>query len=570
MFVLQIFVMRNGALESVEMACGDRIVIGPEGAEVPLAGAGGAAVALTLHGERIVATPLSGAVRIDGEVAEQVTAISASSELCLGAVAVKVRRPSVARAAPATVELGEATARAATVPDAPVLVLATTVVEEPEAALAPFACLVDDGEAEEEEEEPDWSLVDALARPLGAARGGLVEVIRSEGERVLEHALLDGGEVFALGGRALVRRLDKGGCEITLPPGAAARARRGGELTDVLAGPTPVSLVLATGDAATVRVGAAVLLVRFAERPRVFWSAAERLARRAEQRAQAWCASAGLALTSAWAGTMWLLEYRDRELAMPLDDDDITQWPDFEMEMKRPPPEVEPVPEPMPEPTPGAEPAPARELRPKSPKAPAADRPKSVLDVAAGLPALKTNRAVDAARANMRAPLPARPGGLIIAGQIERGPGTSAGSIGGSGLNTAAGSQALAKGAGALTRGEGRAIGGTVGSGKLRDLRVAESDGLSREQILKVINAHIGQIQSCYERGLRDDPGIAGRVQVAWTITPAGEVSVTRIQTSTLGSAAVEQCMLDRIGHWRFPAARTRSQVVFPFSFSAL
>lgn len=569
MFVLQIFVMRNGALESVEMAAGDRIVVGPHDADVPLAGTGGAAVALALDGERLVATPLSRDVRIDGEVAAVATAITSASELCLGAVAVKVRRPAAVRAAPATVELGEVAALPATVPDAPLLVLATTVVEEPEPAPTPFACLVDDDE-QVEDDEPDWSLVEALARPTDAAKGGLVEVIRSVGERVLEHVLLDVGEEFALGGRPLVRRGNHGGCDITLPPGAAARARRGAELTDALAGPTPLSLALASGDAATVRVGPSILLVRFAERPRIAWSAAERLARRAEQRAQAWCASAGLALTSAWAGTMWLLEFRDRELAMPIDDDDVTQWPDFEMEMKRPPPKQEPVVEPTPEVSPGAAPAPARAARPKSPKALGPDRPRSVLDVAAGLPAVMTNRAVDAALANMRAPLPGRPGGLIIAAQIQRGPGSSGSTIGGSGLSTMAASQALAHGAGALAPTEARAIGGTVGRGKLRDLHLADEQGLTREQILKVINGHVGKIQSCYERGLRDDSAIAGRVQVAWTITPAGEVAVTRIQTSTLGSASVEQCILDSIDSWRFPAARMRSQVVFPFSFSAL
>lgn len=581
MFVLQIFVMRNGALESVEMACGDRIVIGPGQADVPIVGAG-ATVVLTLEGERIVATPLSPAVRVDGEVAVGPVTVNAASELCLGDVAVKVRRPVQVRATPPAVELGTAggdAALAVTVADALVIapaaeavtVAVTVPVTVPEAASAaplPFTDLLDAyADDDEDDDEPDWSLVETLARPSDGAKGPLVEVLHSAGERVIEHALLDDERAFAFGGRALVRRRARGGCDLVLPPGAAARCRRGGELTDVLAGPTPLSMALEPGDAATVKVGDAVLLVRFAERPRTVWSAVDRLALRAEQRVQAWCASTGLALSGAFAGTLWLLEYRDRDLAIPLDDD-IECWTEVVVEMKEPPA----PPERQPGPTPLADAAPTRAATPASPTSPARPSPSkapSVLDVAAGLPAIKSNRAVDAALANMRAPLPGRPGGLIIAAQIARGPGTGS-TIGGSGLPTGAGTKALAAGAGDMTRGDARAIGGTVKRGQLRDLKLQEEQGLSREQILKVINANVGKIQGCYERGLRDDPSIAGRVQVAWTIAAGGDVTGTRIQTSTLGAPSVERCILDKIEQWQFPASKGRSQVVFPFSFSAL
>ncbi len=571
MFVLQIFVMRNGALESVEMACGERIVVGPAAADVPIRGAS-ATVALALDGERIVATPLSSSVRVDGEVVHGPVTVSAASELCLGDVAVKVRRAAVARAAPPPVVLGGGGladgALAGTVADEPVALMPTTVPDEPAIAVAPFTALVDDDEVAEDDDEPDWSLVEALARPTDGTSGPLIEVLRSAGERVLEHALLDGDDGYAFGGRGRVRRRARGGCELVLPPGAAARCRRKGELTDVLAGDAPLTLALDPGDAATVSAGGAVLLVRFADRPRALWGAAERLAARAEQRVQAWCASAGLALSGAFAGTLWLLEYRDRELTIPLDDDDITQWPDVIIDMADPPPPPEPQPVAEPTPAPPTGPAAAPRPRTTTAKQPA-EQGKRVIDVVGKLPVLKTNRAVDAALANMRAPLPARPGGLIIAGQIARGP-SGGSSIGGSGLATGAGVQGLAAGAGTLGQGEARAIGGTVKRGQLRDLKITDEQGLSREQILKVINANVGKIQACYERGLRDDPSIAGRVQVAWTIASSGDVTGTRVQTSTLGAPSVERCILEKIEQWRFPAAKGRSQVVFPFSFAAL
>lgn len=571
MFVLQIFVMRNGALESVEMACGDRIVVGQGHADVPLPGAS-AAVALTLDGENIVATPLSASVRVDGDLIVGAVTVSAASELCLGEVAVKVRRPVVARAVPHAVELsaGADGALAVTVADA-ATPMPIPVLDEPAAATLPFAALLDEDDEDDEareDEAPDWSLVAALARTAEGSKGPLVEVLQSVGDRVLEHVLLDGDDTFTVDRRALVRRRARGGCELLLPPGAAARCRRGGDLTDVLAGPTALTLALEPGDAATVRAGDSVLLVRFANRPRAVWSAAERAAARAEQRVQAWCASAGLALSSALAGTLWLLEFRDRELSVPLDDDEVTQWPDVVLEMREPvrPPERHDEPTAVPD-LPPSRPAP--QASQKTAGRPSTTKAQSVLDVAAGLPTLRSNRAVDAALANMRAPLPGRPGGLILAAQIARGPGAGS-TIGGSGLSTVAGTQGLAAGAGGMSQGEARAIGGTVRRGQLRDLKLQEEQGLSREQILKVINSNVGKIQACYERGLRDDPSIAGRVQVAWTIAPSGEVTGTRVQTSTLGAPAVERCILEKIELWHFPASKGRSQVVFPFSFAAL
>ena len=568
MFVLQIFVMRNGALESVEMACGDRIVVGQGQADVPLPGAS-AAVALSLDGERIVATPLSASVRVDGDLIVGAVTVSAASELCLGEVAVKVRRPVVARAVPHAVELSAAAdgALAVTVADA-ATPMPIPVLDEPGAATLPFAALLDEDDEAREDDAPDWSLVAALARPAEGSKGPLVEVLQSVGERVLEHVLLDGDGTFSLDRRALVRRRARGGCELLLPPGAAARCRRGGDLTDVLAGPTALTLALEPGDAATVRAGDSVLLVRFADRPRAVWSAAERAAARAEQRVQAWCASAGLALSSALAGTLWLLEFRDRELSVPLDDDEGTQWPDVVLEMRDPlrPPERHDEPTAVADMPPSR---PAPQVSPKTAGRPSTTKAQSVLDVAAGLPTLRSNRAVDAALANMRAPLPGRPGGLILAAQIARGPGAGS-AIGGSGLSTVAGTKGLAAGAGGMTQGEARVIGGTVRRGQLRDLKLQEDQGLSREQILKVINSNVGKIQACYERGLRDDPSIAGRVQVAWTIAPSGEVAGTRVQTSTLGAPAVERCILETIELWHFPASKGRSQVVFPFSFAAL
>jgi hypothetical protein len=79
------------------------------------------------------------------------------------------------------------------------------------------------------------------------------------------------------------------------------------------------------------------------------------------------------------------------------------------------------------------------------------------------------------------------------------------------------------------------------------------------------IRAQIGGIRSCYERALRDNPALAGRVEVRFTLGETGRI--TRITPSGLAEAPeVGACISQRLRGLAFPAPRGGSvDFMFPF-----
>jgi hypothetical protein len=123
-------------------------------------------------------------------------------------------------------------------------------------------------------------------------------------------------------------------------------------------------------------------------------------------------------------------------------------------------------------------------------------------------------------------------------------------------------------GAGRLAGGKGtRTVGGMVT--KMPKAMQAQGQGtLDRDEIQKVINKGVSQIQRCYERELLRTPGLAGKVQVEWTIALSGNVRTVRQMFASLNSPAAVSCIMDRIKTWQFPRPRGGEVVVtYPFIF---
>jgi TonB family protein len=97
-----------------------------------------------------------------------------------------------------------------------------------------------------------------------------------------------------------------------------------------------------------------------------------------------------------------------------------------------------------------------------------------------------------------------------------------------------------------------------------------KSDAKTQVAIRKVVQAHQREIQFCYEQALRKDPGLAGRVAVAWTVGRSGEVSDAKVSQTSLGNAGVERCIVERVRRWKFPELQGRVvSVSFPWVFQA-
>ena len=94
---------------------------------------------------------------------------------------------------------------------------------------------------------------------------------------------------------------------------------------------------------------------------------------------------------------------------------------------------------------------------------------------------------------------------------------------------------------------------------------------LDREIIQRVIREHRREIRACYEGELQANPDLEGRVLVAFVISPDGAVASASVSETTLGSSAVEDCVVRRVRRWRFPEPRGGGivRVSYPFVFSA-
>jgi hypothetical protein len=132
---------------------------------------------------------------------------------------------------------------------------------------------------------------------------------------------------------------------------------------------------------------------------------------------------------------------------------------------------------------------------------------------------------------------------------------------------------------GKIDTGGTRAARGTPGGAPLGEKKVAvaigegegDFDGLTKDQVMKVIMARRTMFQACFEKELQRLPNLAGTVQVAWRIEAGGAVTMSKLKTSTMGNAAVESCLVRRVKDLKFPASADGrdTNVNFPFVFAS-
>ena len=124
-------------------------------------------------------------------------------------------------------------------------------------------------------------------------------------------------------------------------------------------------------------------------------------------------------------------------------------------------------------------------------------------------------------------------------------------------------------------RGSGGTGGGTgdgsgVGGGKGGTLQKSGSGKASRsiEEIKLVFERNKGAIYAIYNRALRDDPALQGKVVLELKIAPSGEVSGLRIVSSELKADELEKKLLARIRSFDFGSKDVEAMVVtWPVDF---
>ena len=93
---------------------------------------------------------------------------------------------------------------------------------------------------------------------------------------------------------------------------------------------------------------------------------------------------------------------------------------------------------------------------------------------------------------------------------------------------------------------------------------------LDRSLIDEVIKRKMSQIRYCYQRELQKDPTLAGKVVIKFTISKDGSVSSASTKSSTVGSPAVNSCVVGRFYKMQFPEPKGGGIVIvsYPFIFS--
>jgi len=148
------------------------------------------------------------------------------------------------------------------------------------------------------------------------------------------------------------------------------------------------------------------------------------------------------------------------------------------------------------------------------------------------------------------------------------GPGSGGGFGSGTGGAGGRGSGGFAGGGNGNGTGGGNGNGSGPGEHGLQGAGAGTTHGgLNPEQIRRVVMAHRGALQACYEIEAQKDPSLRGGVTAAWTIDGTGAVTSANLAGSTIHNARVEGCVLRQVRSWHFPSSDGTSQATFPFSF---
>ena len=89
------------------------------------------------------------------------------------------------------------------------------------------------------------------------------------------------------------------------------------------------------------------------------------------------------------------------------------------------------------------------------------------------------------------------------------------------------------------------------------------------ESILRVIRAHVGGFRYTYEKYLRQNPNLGGKISLKFVIAPSGEIIAMSLASSSSGDDALDQEIMDKARQMRFdPIPRGNVTVTYAFVLS--
>jgi hypothetical protein len=151
-------------------------------------------------------------------------------------------------------------------------------------------------------------------------------------------------------------------------------------------------------------------------------------------------------------------------------------------------------------------------------------------------------------------------GGLGLVGTGKGGGGSGEGTIGLGAVGT------TGHGAGAAA--------GSSGNGKKGRVAAATAmttgSGLAADVIQRVVRAHVGEIQACYEKAIEKTPALSGKVAVKFVIDGKGAVASASADDTNIADATMVSCVLAAVKRMSFPAPDGGGVMVvtYPFQFA--
>jgi len=87
---------------------------------------------------------------------------------------------------------------------------------------------------------------------------------------------------------------------------------------------------------------------------------------------------------------------------------------------------------------------------------------------------------------------------------------------------------------------------------------------LKSDAVSAAIKRQMPRVRACYERALKGDGDLDGRLTLNWTVQPAGTVADVRVVNDKVGSDQLSSCVTRAVGRWSFPASSEGADIEYP------
>jgi hypothetical protein len=97
-------------------------------------------------------------------------------------------------------------------------------------------------------------------------------------------------------------------------------------------------------------------------------------------------------------------------------------------------------------------------------------------------------------------------------------------------------------------------------------------DGLSQEEVGRVIHSHLSEVRYCYESTLLKISDLQGKLVIDFLILPDGAVQNAKLNQSSVNDSSLAHCLVSKLMNWKFPKPKGGAEVAvsYPFIFKTL